>query len=155
MDRRENTQEFLSYIKTPLSKSSLNVLYSANNIKFERCQLFGDFIESLIVKIVDTYMGDDITKPSQRVKHFKWCWDKTIEEFQMEGINFKSNHEIYNYFKGFMVDSYYSTNDKGDVEGSKINLTKIWKYIFDYNTNKTRSDVEIFIDVYKMFEKTL
>ena len=155
MDRRENTQEFLSYIKTPLSKTSLNVLYSANNIRFERCQLFGDFIESLIVKIVDTYMGDDITKPSQRVKHFKWCWDKTIEDFNGEGINFKSNNEIYNYFKGFMIDSYYSTNDKGDVESNKINLTKIWKYIFDYNTNKTRSDVEIFIDVYRMFEKTL
>lgn len=155
MDDTKNTQEFLSYIKTPLSKTSLNVLYSANNIRFEKCQLFGDFIESLIVIIVDTYMGDEYTKPDQREEHFQWCWDRNIDNFLDEGIEFTNTTEVFNYFKHFMMDSYYFSSDKGNIEYNKTYLIKIWKYIFDYNTNKTRSDVEIFIEVYKMFEKTL
>jgi len=155
MDNIKNTQEFLSYIKQPLSKTSLDVLYSANNVKFERCQLFGDFIQSLVVKVLDTYMGDEYTKPEQRIEHFKWCWDKNIESFEDEGIYFTDTEEIYDYFKEFMVDIYYSSKDKTDRNRDKRDINKMWKYIFNFSINKTRSDVEMFLEVYRMFEKTL
>ena len=155
MENIENTEQFLSYIKTPLSQTSLNVLYSANNIRFERCQLFSEFIEGLIINIVDTYMGDKLTSPSQRLEHFKWCWDKNIHNFDMEGIYFNDTKQVYDYFKRFMVDSFYDSSDKDNTNYSKDHLIKVWKYIFNYNTNKTRSDVDMFIEVYKMFEKTL
>jgi hypothetical protein len=155
MDKTKNAQEFLSYIKQPLSKTSLSVLYSANNVKFERVQLFSDFIQSLIVKVLDTYMGDDLTKPEQRVEHFRWCWNKNIEDFKEEGIEFTETGEIYDYFSEFMFDIFYSTKDKSDIEANRREMNKIWKYIFNYSTNKTRSDVELFLEVYKMFEKTL
>lgn len=149
-----NNREFLSYIKTPLSKNSLDVLYSANGIKFERCKLFSDFVESLIIIVTDTYMGDDITKPDQRLQHFHWCWEKNVENFSKENIHFRHHQNLYEYFQEFMLDVYYSS-DKGESEYLKHNLIKLWKYVFNYNTNKTRSDVDTFIEVYKMFEKSL
>ncbi len=155
MSNTRKTQEFLSYIRTPLSQSSLNVLYSANNVKYERCQLFSDFTQSLIAKIGDTYMGDEFTKPIQRMEHFKWCWDENLEDFRNENINLKHSNELFHYFQQFMVDSFYASKDKEDMEVLKHKLTKLWKYILGYTTNKTRSDVDTFLDVYKIFEKTL
>ena len=145
----------MSYIRTPLSQNSLNVLYSANNVKFERCQLFSDFTQSLISKMVDTYMGDDITKPAQRIEHFKWCWNVNMEDFRNENINLKHSTELFDYFQQFMVDSFYTSTDKSDMEVLKHKITKLWKYILSYTTNKTRSDVDTFLDIYKIFEKTL
>lgn len=155
MSNIRKTQEFLSYIRTPLSQNSLNILYSANNIKFERCQLFSDIVQSLVCKIMDTYMGDKFTKPEQRIEHFKWCWDSTMSDFINEGINLKPSEELYTYFEQFMFDSFYMTNDKGDINVVKDNLINLWKYILSYTTNKTRSDVDTFLEVYKIFEKTL
>jgi hypothetical protein len=37
-------------------------------------------------------MGDDVTSIEQQIKHFKWCWDKTIKNFNKENkvdINYK------------------------------------------------------------------
>jgi len=155
MSNTRKTQEFLSYIRTPLSQNSLNVLYSANSVKYERCQLFSDFTESLIAKVSDTYMGDEFTKPVQRMEHFKWCWDENIEDFSNENINLKHSAELFHYFQQFMVDSFYVSTDKSDMETLKHKLTKLWKYILSYTTNKTRSDVDTFLEVYRIFEKTL
>lgn len=155
MNNIKKTKEFLSYIRTPLSQNSLNVLYSANNIKFERCQLFNDITQSLIIKIMDTYMGDKFTTPEQRVEHFKWCWNITMLDLENEGIHLNNTKELYKYFEVFMLDTFYLTTDKGDIENSKDNLIKLWNYILSYTTNKTRSDVDTFLEVYKMFEKTL
>lgn len=155
MSNTRKTQEFLSYIRTPLSQNSLNVLYSANNVKFERCQLFSDFTQSLIAKVADTYMGDTFTTPVQRIEHFKWCWDENIQDFENENIQLKHSKELFHYFQQFMVDSFYASTDKDEMDVVKHKLIKLWKYILDYTTNKTRSDVDTFLEVYKIFEKTL
>jgi len=54
-----------------------------------------------------------------------------------------------------MVYSFYESTDKVDMEVVKFRLNKVWKYILSYTTNKTRSDVDTFLEVYKIFEKTL
>jgi len=154
-DRIYKPQDFLSYIRTPLSQNSLNVLYSANNVKFDRCQLYCDFTQSLIAKICDTYMGDDITQPEQRLEHFKWCWDNNLLDFRNENIHLRDSVELFHYFQQFMVDSFYGQPEKDDMDVVKHKLNKLWKYILGYTTNKTRSDVDTFLDIYKIFDKTL
>lgn len=155
LNKTGDIREILNYMITPLSQNSLNVLYSAHNIKYERCQLFSDFTQSLICKITNTYMGDGYTTPEQRIKHFEWCWDTNVDDFANEGINLKESSELYSYFQEWMLESFYSLNEKGDIEGIKRMLIKLWKYILSYTTNKTRSDVDMFVDVYQLFEKTL
>ena len=104
---------------------------------------------------MDTYMGDKFTKPEQRVDHFKWCWDATVKDFEEEGITLKQSIDLFDYFQQHFLDSFYLSDDKADTDIVKAKLTNIWKYILSNTTNKTQSDVDTFLDVYKMFEKTL
>ena len=100
-------------------------------------------------------MGDKFTKPEQRPQHFKWCWDSTVKDFLDEGIEFRESTELYQYFQQHMLDTYYMSSDKLDTETTKKKLINLWKYILSNTTNKTRSDVDTFLDVYRLFEKTL
>ena len=155
MSKLKNTEKFLSYITNPLTRTSIDLLYKSNYIMFEKCDLYRDFVLSLSDLIFDTYMGDKITKEGDRMNHFKWCWDKIVVNFEVEGIYFGDNQELYDYFSNFMVEIYYSVEDKHNDSNINHNICKLWKYIFNYKIVKTRSDVDTFIEVYKMFEKSL
>lgn len=146
-------RKFLDYINTPLSWESIVVIYDANNIKFERCQLFNDFVQSFLLLVFDTYMGDDVTSTEQQVNHFNWCWHKNIDNFKKEGISFEGE-KLYDYFLAFMLEVFYPIHDKpiGFVDKSSL---KLWNDIFDYNFKKTNSDLDTFLEIYKIFEKSL
>ena len=155
MSKLENTEEFLNYLSNPLSRTSIDLIYSSNFIRFERCDLYRDFVLSLVGLVFETYMGDDITKGEQKSEHFKWCWDRTVKNFEMEGILFGENQELFDYFHNFMIEVYYSVDEKKNDESITFNIAKLWKYIFNYQIVKTRSDIDTFIEVYQMFEKSL
>jgi hypothetical protein len=148
------TVELLNYINTPMSRESILLLYTSHNVKYEKCELYGDFIQSLILLVFDTYMGDEITNEVEQRNHFKWCWDKNINNFKKEGIGIASTR-LYNYFLEFMVDVYYKTINKNENEKINTNILKLWQYIFDYNNNKSKSDVDTLLEVYKMFENSI
>ena len=146
---------FLNYIRTPLSENSIVVLLSANSIKYERSQLYGDFIQSLLAIIFDTYMGDEITNDIDKINHFKWCWDKNLSNFKDEGINFSDTKESYEYFLEFMYEVYYSIPNKETKPHIPSTISILWFKLFSYDTIKTRSDIDNFIEVYKILDKSL
>jgi len=150
MNNDYKKQNLLRYINKPISKEAIIILYDANNIKYEKCELYGDFVQSLLILSFDTYMGDDITNIEQQVKHFKWCWDKNIDNFTKEGICFK-NPKLYNYFLEFMLEVFYSAPDKK----SSSNLLRLWCDIFDYNRGKTSSDMDTLVEIYKLMDNSL
>ena len=147
--------EFLSYIKTPLSENSINVLLNANNIKYDCSQLYSDFVQSLFSLIFDTYMGDDITSEIDRIYHFKWCWKKNIENFNEEGINFVDTKDAYYYFLEFMCEVYYSAEEKESKPQIPETIKKLWYKLFSYGPQKTRSDIDNFIEIYNILDKSL
>lgn len=153
IDKRK-TLDLLKYINTPMSKESIIVLYNANNIKYEKCELYNDFIQSLILLIYSTYMGDDITNEDERKNHFKWCWDKNIDNFKKEGILIDSD-KLYSYFLEFMLEVYYPISQKEENPIAQENILKLWSYIFNYNNNKSKSDMDTLIEVYKLFENSI
>jgi len=146
--------EFLSYIGSPLSKNSIAVIYSANNISFDRCELFSDYVQSLLCVIFDTYLGDEITEEHDRLKHFEWCWQKNIDNFKLEGINFSREGESFDYFKEFMTEVFYNIESKNSKKIKGI-ITSLWETIFSYNGMKTSSDMDNFIEIYKILEKSI
>ena len=154
MLNKNKTLELLSYINTPMSKESILLLYTTHNIKYEKCELFSDFVQSLILMIFDTYMGDDITNETERKNHFKWCWDKNIENFKKEGIGI-ADSKLYKYFLEFMLEVYYPISKKSENEKAHANILKLWVYIFDYNNNKSKSDMDTFIEVYKLLDNSI
>ena len=153
MDNRK-ALNFLKYINSPMSRESIIVLYSANNITHEKCELYNEFIQSLIFLVYDTYMGDDITNENEQKNHFNWCWGKNIENFEKEGFIFNSL-KLKNYFLEFMLEVYYPITKKNENKIALDNIIKLWVYIFDYNNNKSKSDMDTLIEVYKMFENSL
>ena len=145
----------MNYIKNPLSESSVAILYDANSIRFDKCQLYSDFVCSLLMIVFDTYLNDVITTEKQQLEHFNWCWNKNISNFKEEGIEFTPIKELQDYFKEFTFEVYYAIEDKDNNEYINNNLILLWEYIFDYKKPKSRSDIDSFIEIYNIFEKSL
>jgi hypothetical protein len=145
---------FLAYINNPMSKESIEFLYEANNVKFERCELYGDFVQSLLMLVFNTYMGDEHTNLENQFKHFEWCWDKNIKNFEEEGIFF-NNQKLYNYYLEFVFEVFYSNPDKENYEDNEKGILRVWNDIFNYTSVKTNSDIDTLIEIYKIFDQSL
>lgn len=154
MNDKSKKHNFLDYINNPMSKEGIGVLYGANNIRFEKCELYSDFVQSLLILAFDTYMGDDVTTIDEQTQHFNWCWTKNKESFCREGLIFDSN-KLYSYFLEFMLEVYYSAMDKSESVQIDKNVLKIWCNIFDYNRSKTNSDMDTLIEIYQIMENSL
>ena len=135
-----------------MTKESIGIVYEANNIKFERCELYNDFVQSLLRLIFDTYMGDEVTDSKNRVKHFKWCWDKNVENFKTEGISFNDD-KLYEYFLAYVNEVYYNSEKKIDESIDKEHLN-MWHDLFNYNKEKTNHELDTLVEIYKIFEKS-
>jgi hypothetical protein len=136
---------------TPLSYEQIQLLYKANDIKFDRCNLYYDFIKSLNVTLFTTYLGEEYIKTESEIKeHFVWCLDKVIKDFNQEKIEFGDTGKIKDYFFYFYYELFYINNEK-----SLEKLNKLADLSFDFNRIKSRSDMDILIELYKMFEKSL
>lgn len=153
MSNIDKTINLLKYSNNPMSKESISVLYSANNIVYERCELYSDFTQSLLMLIFDTYLGDDITDSTQQINHFKWCWKKNRENFLREGINIDDN-KLYTYFLEFIMEVYYSLSKKNEYDKTTTNILKLWEFILNFNVQKSNADMDTMITVYKLFENS-
>lgn len=152
-DINNNVDKFLRYMSRPLSYSALEVVYNSNNIAFERADLYRDFILSLNDLILATYLGDDVTNENDQLKHFNWCWNATCKVFDHSQIIFSKNVEIYSYFMNFYFDTFYRA-DKDEESGNIEKIHHLWETIFDYNIEKPRTDLDSFLIVYRIFEKS-
>lgn len=148
-----NNDSILGYINNPLSREDMLLLYRENNIKIEKCELFGDFALSLIITILDTYLGDDVTNLDDQFKHYDWVWKKTIANFIEEGFDFEDAN-LYDYYLEFMLETYYSMNHKKELRIEK-KILLLWMDVFTYTNPKSNSDMNLLIDIYKIFEKAL
>ena len=128
------SSNFIGYINSPMSWDSINLMYESNNVSFIKCELYGDFVLSLFTIIFDTYMGDDLTNSENRVLHFKWCWNKNVDNFTKEGISI--NHiKLYKYFLKYIIEFYYNSDKSGPTNTEQI-IISIWKDIFKYEKQK-------------------
>jgi len=152
-DINYNVDKFLKYMARPLPLPSIELVYSSNNVAFERVDMYRDFILTFTDLILTTYMGDDITDAEDQFKHFNWCWNKASDIMSYSSITFRENEDGFTYFSSFFFDNFY-TLDK-EVEDLRISsIGNIWRFIFDYNVEKSRSELDNFITLYKVFEKT-
>ncbi len=150
---RINTIEFLRYIGTPLTKEDMTLLYRANNVRYDKCVLFYDFIKTLNLLVVNTYLGDDVTLSDEDIKkHFLWCFRSVIDGFKGENIIFGGLDDLKEYFYHFYNELFYQCDDKDEILNKLNNLANL---SFDYNRNKTRSDMDLLLELYKLFDKSL
>ncbi len=148
-----NRSEFMSYIATPLTYDQMHLLYRANNIKYERCNLYYDLIMSLNKMINDTYLGSDFINGEKEItQHFNWCIDKVFNNFKDEKIIFDDTTAIKEYFYFFYYELFYKSKDKKNILKKLNNLGDL---SFNYHRLKSRSDMDVLIELYKLLDKSI
>lgn len=148
--------DFINWISKPVPEEELKIWFSVNNIVYERSELYKDFCVSLMTLINDTYFGDKDGKfetevemtDEDNMKHFDWCWGKTIENFEKENITFltEGTHKIY--FKSFIADVYYNQTN----QTVKKSVTHFLSDIFSREVRFSKSDLDLFTEIYKLMD---
>lgn len=126
--------------------------YQTNNIIFEKNELFYDFFYTLFVLMQETYLGKDILNDEILIsKHFRWCFNKVVENFEKENIFFSSNGPLYDYLWIFFYRSYYSESTIAGVR----NIYEFFNNLFDFTRVKTLNEQETYKFLYKLFDMSL
>mgnify|MGYP003127898471 CR=1 FL=1 len=148
-------KEFFNYVSSPISEELRDVSFKVHNILPEKTELYYEVLMSLFDIIFTTYLGSELINTEKKSReHFEWCWNKNMTNFSQEKIFFNENKEILEYFTQFILESFYTEKikNKKDIE-TKIRW--FWSKCFDYSGTRTRSELDILVEVYKLFEKTL
>lgn len=148
---RESIGRFVEYFSKPLNSEQLIYLNSLNKVTTERVELYNDFVVSLCYLVYDTYLGDDVIIGKEQVSHFNWCWIKNIENFEKENIYINRKGEHYHYYLNYFIEIFYDNHDKSKMLFSKI--VEFWVSIFSSVKNKTKSEYDMFIEIYKLMGK--
>ena len=157
---KEGMDFFFNWMSKPMPKSDVDLWLRANNIQREYSELFEDFCFSLLSLIEQTYLGDNYddrreTRISmtteEKVGHFQWCWITTITNFEKENIRFSFKDDDYDYFETFFFEVYYEQKDKG----VRDSIRPFFKQLFDMDRTFTKSDIEMYTDIYKVLERSL
>lgn len=130
----------------------LNVWYMSNNIIFEKNELYYDFFNSLFELIEETYLGTDVMNTDDLIiKHFKWCYNKTVENFSKEGISFSDHGPLFDYLWFFFSRSYYNEPTNASIR----NIYEFFNNLFDFTRVKTKNEQDTYKFLYKLFEMSL
>ena len=144
----------------PVSNDDVEIWFNMNNMILEKRELFADFTFSLYFLIRKTYLGDEfsetqetkvILSEEEKLKHFEWCWTKTLENFEKENIHFNSKGIHKEYFQQFFSDLFYNAEKKEITE----NIPKFFVEVFNENKAFTKSDLDMLTDIYKRLDKNL
>lgn len=148
----ENKNDYIEFISPEDYKYHLEIWYKIYNISREKTELFHDFLISLYNVIEETYMGDDIMIYEEDQKnHFTWCWDKVVDNFTKEKIYFRKRGSCYEYFWNFYYEAYYLIK----LEKKENKIKEYTDKLFDNNYTKTRSELDIVTELYKLFDENL
>jgi hypothetical protein len=150
---------FLNYITKNLDPEQVDIWFRVNNIIPEKMDLYYDLSYSLYLLIKTTYLGydDDFNETKVRMtsednqNHFDWCWNKTIENFTKEKIYFKEKGNHYEYFWNFFFEAFYLIN----MDEKTIRIREYFYKLFDFRYRKSRSELDILTEVYKLMEQNL
>ena len=148
----ENKESYLDFVSSENYKQQIDVWYRAYNISREKTELFYDFLISLHDLIDETYLGADVIMTTEdQINHFTWCWDKTIESFNKEKISFKERGNAYKYLWNFYSEAYYYTKNSESI----IRIPEYFYILFDFVHKKTRSELDMLTELYKLLEQNL
>lgn len=144
--KNKSTDELLNYFHKKLSHDEIHNKNTINKIKFNRALAFKDFILHLFQLIEDTYLNTDhLNYYEYQKQHFDWCWNRTVECFNNEGIAISYNGEHYNYFLDYLIDCFYRPQNSLD---EMRKLKNFWGKIMTLGNQKSQSEYDIFVDTY-------
>jgi hypothetical protein len=152
-------ENFYNYISKHLEPDQVDIWFKVNNIIPEKMELYYDFCHSLYLIIIDTYLGDELESNETKVemsdedneKHFNWCWNKNIENFQQENIIFEEQGEHLNYFYSFFKEIFYEQKEPK----VKRSIDIFFNDLFNRDKPFTQVDLDLVYNIYKSLDKNL
>lgn len=152
-------ENFINWVSKPLNSEDITLWFNVNNIIVEKLDLFFDFTISLANLIQETYLGNFGEKNEMTIvlndeeinNHFDWCWNKIVQNFKKEKIDFNLTGEHKEYFYNFFTEAFY--NQKNEIVRNSIN--KFYENIFNVNGQYTKSDLDMLTELYKKLDKNL
>jgi len=151
---------FFNYVTKQIDNKEVEVWMNINNIIPEKMELYYDFSRSLHNLILDTYLGENpkegnetkiVLDEKDKENHFKWCWGKTIDNFEKENIKFRMKGEHYDYFLSFFLEVFYNQKE----ERVKYSIGNFFDEVFNQNKPFTKSDLDMLLSIYKALDKNL
>lgn len=148
----ENKEGYLEFVTSESYKQQIEVWHKAYNISREKTELFYDFVISLYNIINETYLGPDVTQIEEDQKnHFIWSWNKNVDNFNKEKIYFKERGSHFEYFWNFYLEAYYYVQ----IDDGIIRIPEYFYKLFDFTYRKSRSELDMLTEIYKMLEQNL
>ncbi len=152
-------ENFFNYITKNLNHEEVDVWFRVNNIYPEKLELFSDFTHSLNTLIVDTFLGDETESTETKInlsdednqKHFEWCWNKVVDNFNKEKIIFEKKGDHYDYFESFFFEIFYNQKEKE----LRLSIDKFFNDLFNTKTSFTKSDLDMIGTIYKLLDKNM
>ena len=152
-------ENFFNYVTKPLDPEDVDKWFRGNNVVFEKLELYSDFSHSLYQLMNETYLGFDNQNNETKIilteldneKHFQWCWNKNLQNFEKEGISFERDGEHYEYFKSFFDEIYYNQNEPKIRES----IGSFFNELFSVERPFTKSDLDMMSTIYKVLDKSL
>ena len=150
---------FLNYITKNLDPEQVDIWFRVNNIIPEKMDLYYDLSYSLYLLIKTTYLGDENDSVETKVKmddldnikHFDWCWNKTMENFKKENISFEEKGDHYDYFLSLFSEIYYKQT-KDNVRNS---IDVFFNDLFNRDKPFTQVDLDLIYNIYKTLDKNI
>ena len=150
---------FFNYITKNLDPDEVDIWFRVNNIIPEKMELYYDLSLSLFLLIKNTYLGSNEETSETKVqmseednkKHFEWCWNKTIENFTKESINFNVEGEHKDYFFSLFSEIFYRQS-KGEVRES---IDNFFNDLFNRDKPFTQVDLDLIYNIYKCLDKNI
>jgi hypothetical protein len=148
----ENRKDYIEFDISDKYKHQIDIWYRTYNISRDKITLFHDFLSALHDLIDNTFLGVDVLfDESDQRNHFNWCWEKIIFDFNKEKIFFKEKGNHYEYFWSFFFEAFYLS--KMDEKDTRI--SEYFYKLFDFRYIKSRSELDILTEVYKLLEQNL
>lgn len=150
---------FLNYITKNLDPEEVDIWFKVNNIIPEKMELYYDLCHSLYLLIKSTYLGSSDSNKETKVvmtqednlKHFEWCWNKTIENFSKENIFFENQGDHKDYFFSLFNEIYYSQSK----EVLRESIHVFFNDLFNREKAFTQVDLDLIYNIYKTLDKNL
>lgn len=122
----------------------------------DRVELFKDFTISLLYCINHYYIDYETINESEDIRNFYlFCFNKICDEFLLEGINFKNNKELREYFYSYYYNQFFTVQDNSEYDTSLKNFENFWKNIFKLDRQENKNIINVLIEIYTIFNKSI
>jgi len=148
----ENNKGYIEFLTSESQKNQIDTWYKAYNIVYEKTQLYRDFLISLLDLLDSTYLGNDaLIEEDDIKKHFLWCFNEIVSNFEKEKIYFRRDGFYIEYLWTFFHKTFY-------LSESEDKLKRIRQYLYNlfvFNYGKTKTDLEMLTEFYTILNQNL